>query len=351
MATRRDISLTQLAYFERCAERSSMTEAAASLHIAQSAISTSIRNLEHKLGTPLFVRRRAKGLVLTSAGETFLARARRILADIDDAVSAIDPSSLTGKLRVGVFATLAPFYVPEIVQRLADAYPGIDPEFVEVSAGELESALADHSIEVALTYDLGMSPSVRRERLRQVPLYVAVGPGHRLASRDRVRIAELGEEPMVLLDLPHSRDYFTNMFAQVGFAPVIRHRFTSFEAVRAMVARGHGFTLLNQRPVHDLTYDGGRLVVIELAEDTGNLDVVLASVQPVGTLSRRARAFVEQCRAVLASDATNTTATQIGVETTLMADTPAPELKSPPSSMKSATAPDSMRAAASNLSA
>src|SRR5216684_5157568 len=56
----RDISLTQLVYFARCAELSSMTEAAAALHVAQSAVSTSIGNLEHRLGTPLFVRRRAK---------------------------------------------------------------------------------------------------------------------------------------------------------------------------------------------------------------------------------------------------------------------------------------------------
>ena len=65
------------------------------------------------------------------------------------------------------------------------------------------------------------------------------------------------------------------------------------------MARGHGFTLLNQRPVHDLTYDGGRLVVIDLAEESGSLDIVLASAQPATELSRRAQAFVEQCRAVL----------------------------------------------------
>lgn len=295
----RDISLTQLVYFARCAELSSMTEAAASLCVVQSAVSTSIANLEHRLGTPLFVRRRAKGLVLTAAGETFLVRTRRILADIDDAMAAVDPGNVSGKLAVGVFPTLAPFCLPEIAQRLAQAYPGIDPQFIELSAGELESALTDHAVEVALTYDLGMGPSIHRERLQKAPLYVAVGPGHPLAGRERVYVFELADEPMVLLDLPHSRDYFTDVFTRRGIAPVIRHRFTSFEAVRAMVARGHGFTLLNQRPVHDLTYDGGHLVVIDLAEETPGLDVVLASAQPVATLSRRAQAFVEQCRAVL----------------------------------------------------
>jgi len=72
-----------------------------------------------------------------------------------------------------------------------------------------------------------------------------------------------------------------------------------------MVARGHGFTLLNQRPVHDLTYDGGRLVVIELEEEAGRLGVVLASAQPISTLSLRAQAFVAQCRVVVAGQAKN----------------------------------------------
>ena len=299
MKSARDISLTQLVYFARCAETSSMTDAATSLHVAQSAISTSIANLERTLGTPLFVRRRAKGLVLTSAGETFLVRTRRILADIDDAIAAVDPDSMSGVLRVGVFPTLAPFYVPEIAQRLAQSHPELDPEFVELSADQLEPALADHSVEVALTYDLGLAPAIHAERLCQAPLYVAVAPDHRLAQRARIRTDDLAGEPMVLLDLPYSRDYFTNALARLGLSPTIRHRFTSFEAVRAMVARGHGFTLLNQRPIHDLTYDGGRLVVIELEDDAGSLDIVLASMQPIDALNRRALAFVAECRAVV----------------------------------------------------
>ena len=293
-----------------------MTEAAASLCVVQSAVSTSIANLEHRLGTPLFVRRRAKGLVLTAAGEAFLVRTRRILADIDDAVASVDPGNVSGKLYVGVFPTLAPFFLPEIAQRLAQAYPGIDPQFIELSAGELESALTDHAVEVALTYDLGMGAAIHRERLRQAPLYVAVGPDHPLAGRDRIYVFELANEPMVLLDLPHSRDYFTDVFTRRGIAPVVRHRFTSFEAVRAMVARGHGFTLLNQRPVHDLTYDGGRLVVIDLAEETPSLDVVLASARPIAALSRRAQAFVEQCRAVLGPHATKAGEASARVKTT-----------------------------------
>ena len=143
---------------------------------------------------------------------------------------------------------------------------------------------------MALTYDLGLGPTIHRERLCEAPLYAAVGPDHRLAGRSHGSLPSSSPaSPWSSLDLPHSRDYFTEVFARLGFAPAVRHRFTSFEAVRAMVARGQGFTLLNQRPVHDLTYDGGRLVAIDLDDEVGGLDMVLASIVPVSALSRRAQ--------------------------------------------------------------
>src|ERR1700710_2834137 len=68
----RDISLSQLRYFLMAAEHGSMTEAAGALFIAQSAVSSAVARLEDSLGTQLFIRQRAKGLVLTADGLEFL---------------------------------------------------------------------------------------------------------------------------------------------------------------------------------------------------------------------------------------------------------------------------------------
>jgi DNA-binding transcriptional LysR family regulator len=61
---------------------------------------------------------------------------------------------------------------------------------------------------------------------------------------------------MILLDLPHSAGYFLSLFAERGLEPLIRHHSTGFETVRALVAAGEGFAVLNQRPLHDTTYTG-----------------------------------------------------------------------------------------------
>jgi DNA-binding transcriptional LysR family regulator len=291
-----DISLTQLRYFVAAAEQGSMTWAADELFVAQSAISTSIANLEKSLGVQLLIRRRAKGLQLTTQGADFLQRSRGILAAVDDAVNALRPENTAGRVNVGCFRTLAPFYLPSIVSALEEAHPELQLDVSELLADGVNDALRDQAIEVALTYDLGLDGDITREVLAQVPLYVAVGATHPLAGRSSVRLADLVEEPMVLLDLPVSRDYFMQTFTDHGLRPSVRYRFANFEAVRAMVASGHGFTLLNQQPKLGYTYSGGELHRLNIVEPTRPLDIVLARRASSAPMTRKASLFADEAR-------------------------------------------------------
>ncbi|OOB92216.1 LysR family transcriptional regulator [Rathayibacter sp. VKM Ac-2630] len=295
-----DISLTQLRYFVAAAERGSMTWAAEELFVAQSAISTSIANLEKSLGTQLLIRRRAKGLQLTTQGIDFLQRSRGILAAVDDAVSALRPENTAGRVNVGCFRTLAPFYLPSIVSALEEAHPELQLDVTELLADAVNDALHHQAIEIALTYDLGLDVDITREVLAEVPLYVTVGSTHPLAGRSAVRLADLVDEPMVLLDLPVSRDYFLQAFTDQGLRPSVRYRFANFEGVRAMVASGHGFTLLNQQPKLSYTYSGGELHRLSIIEPTRPLDIVLARRTDSSPMTRKAGLFAEQARLAVA---------------------------------------------------
>lgn len=295
-----DISLTQLRYFIAAAEQGSMTWAADELFVAQSAISTSIANLERSLGVQLLIRRRAKGLQLTTQGVEFLQRSRGILAALDDAVSALRPENTAGRVNVGCFRTLAPFYLPSIVSALEEAHPELQLDVTELLADGVNDALHDQAIEVALTYDLGLDGDIAREVLAQVPLYAAVGATHHLAGRPTIELAELVDEPMVLLDLPVSRDYFLQAFTDHGLRPSVRYRFANFEGVRAMVASGHGFTLLNQQPKLGFTYSGGELQRLSIVEPTRPLDIVLARRASAPPMTRKAALFAEEARRAVA---------------------------------------------------
>jgi DNA-binding transcriptional LysR family regulator len=100
---------------------------------------------------------------------------------------------------------------------------------------------------------------------------------------------------MVLLDLPHSRDYFLSLPRRAGFTPQIRFRSTGYETVRSLVAHGFGFSILNQRPAHDLTYDGRRVAALELTDSAPALELVIAHLTGV-RLTNRASAFKELCK-------------------------------------------------------
>ncbi|POX37744.1 LysR family transcriptional regulator [Streptomyces sp. Ru73] len=295
-----NFTLVQLRYFLAAAELGSMTAAAQRISVSQSAISTAVTHLERELGVQLLIRHHAKGLSLTRAGERFLHELRGFLTHAEGLTETARSlgTELVGELAVGCFQTLAPFFLPRLLREFGDAHPAVRVEVTEGDIRAVQQDLRGGRCELALLYDLGLDPDIEREVLAVAPPYALVPAGHPLAGAGAVRLADLAAEPMILLDLPLSRDYFRSLFLKTGVEPKVRHRSTSYETVRAMVAAGHGFALLNQRPVHDATYDGGRAVALRLTDPLPALPVVLARLSGVRPTAR-AQAFAAVCRAAL----------------------------------------------------
>ena len=133
--------------------------------------------------------------------------------------------------------------------------------------------------------------------MERVPPHVIVAADHPLASSPEreVSLHQLADEPFILLDLPHTREYFLELFRLAGMEPTIRHRASGYETVRSFVARGHGYSVLNQRLHHDLTYAGGRVVPLRIVEDLPGIEVLL--VRPAGARpTAKSTAFSEVTR-------------------------------------------------------
>lgn len=300
MSQRPEFTLVQLQYFLAAAESGSMTAAAQSLQVAQSAISTAVANLERILRLQLFIRHHARGLTLTADGDRFLREARNLLtqaAELASSAAGISTAAV-GPLTVGCFVTLAPFHMPRLLSDLAVEFPFLDVDIVEGESGYLQSELRSGRCELALMYDLGLESDLERELLSVAPPYAILAPEHPLAVAGRgAWLRDLARDPMVLLDLPHSRDYFRALVASSGVAPQIRYRTANYETVRALVARGHGFAILNQKPHSATTYDGGSVAIVPLLDQLSPLPIVLTRL-PGLRLSARAEAFASRCRAV-----------------------------------------------------
>ena len=288
-------TLKQLAYFAAAAERSSVTAAARALHVSQPSISTAIAHLERVLGAQLFLRRHAQGLALTPAGRRLFAEARRLLAHAEElGLSArSEGERLRGELHLGYFMTFAPYYLPGLLLRFGRCHPEVAVKLHEGDIESLRRGLVLGAFEIALLYDLALGPELICQPLAALKPYVLLPRDHALARRRHVSLRALAAEPFILLDLPHSREYFRAIFLAYGLEPAVRYSTPSLEMVRGLVARGHGVGLLNIRPEGDRAYDGAPLACRPLAEDSPPLRVVLA--QPAQARPTRAAEAFRAC--------------------------------------------------------
>jgi Transcriptional regulator len=301
--SRSDMTLVQLRYFITAATKRSMTEASVELHVAQSAVSTAIAQLERSLGVQLFVRQRSKGLALTDAGEQLLRDAQSLLAQVDEMADTVRGHhyDVRGTLRLACFVTLAPFVLPRLISRVEQEHPRLRIEVIEADVDGTVELLLNGSVEGAIAYDFGNVHDLTFDHLYSTPPHVILPADHPLARRKRLKLAELAGQDLVLLDMAHSREYFLGMLEAAGVQPQIRYSSRSYETVRSLVARGHGYSILNHMPQSPQTYDGGELRPIPIADDVPPLDVCFVRVTGVRPTAR-ARVIATLARELFGTD-------------------------------------------------
>ncbi|MGY2487997.1 LysR family transcriptional regulator [Cupriavidus sp. CP313] len=239
------VSLRLLRYFAAAAETGSTTAAARLLNVSQPSISVAIRELETLFEEALFARDVGARMTLTRFGVRKLAEARHILGAATAFEVDKSGDAAAGEVQIGVFRTLAPGYLPVVLRMARERYPKLSVRFVEGDLAQLEDWLHGGQIELALTYDVGMPDDIERELLAELRPYALLPAGSRLARRKgSLSLHELAQEPLILIDLPHSREFLMAPFWQFGLQPEVRYRATSLELARSMVANGLGVALL-----------------------------------------------------------------------------------------------------------
>lgn len=283
-----DVTTAQLAYFAEAADHLSMTRAAENLLVAQSAVSSSIAQLERAVGVQLFIRKPAKGLILTEAGERLHHEARSLLTRLDEALETArgQENEMRGVLVLACFVTLMPFYIPGLLSKMRTQHPDLRVEVIETDLDGMLAALRSGRAHLGLGYNFGDDTSVHTDEVTRSQPYIILPGEHRLAGQASIALEQLRGEPMVLLDLPRSRDYFLGILSDAGIEPEVRYRSGNYETVRSLVAQGHGFSILNQRPVAPLTYDGGSVVALPISDTVLALPVVIVSLNGVRATAR-----------------------------------------------------------------
>lgn len=287
-------TLRQLEYFVAAARHGSTSKAAAALSVSQPSISNAIGELEALWKETLFHRIHAQGLELTSAGKRRYHQAQAVLQGAV-ALGAAQDDRIAGDLAVGCFSTLGPMYLPAIMRTFIELYPEVKLRVVEGDTEELVSKVERGMLDLAIIYDMGLLRELTISPLGQQSPYVLLPAGHRLANHPALQVKELSGEPFILIDLPHSRDYFLSILQVGGVAPQVVLKTRSIEMVRSLVANGHGVSILVTRPSRDYSYDGKRIVCKPL-EGKIPPQKIVAATSGESRLSAAAEAFVRVAR-------------------------------------------------------
>jgi DNA-binding transcriptional LysR family regulator len=223
-----DASLRQLRYFTILAEELHFGKAAVRLGISQPALTRQIQNLEKFVGSEL-LERTQRSVSLTAAGATFAERARETLLQHDRSLEEVRNVAARGaeSLALG-FESCAPFHdFPAVVEQFLNRYPGIRLSSFQMSGPEQAEALTRHRIDLGFVHP--PVPDHERftfERVAEERFIVALPSSHRLASRKRVRTAELSKEKFVLYPrslAPSCYDAVQRICRAAGFQPRVVH--------------------------------------------------------------------------------------------------------------------------------
>ncbi len=273
------ISFKQIRYFVAAAETQKVSAAAIELGISQSAVTVAIKELEADLGVSL-IRRRIGGISLTQDGLKFLNHAKNIESNLSDAIHSMKnkEAETSGRFRLGVTYTGAGYFLLPVLARFKRSYPKVTIDLVEMSRIQLERAVHQGQVDLALLIvsNLSKNHRLKYKTLMKSPRAIWLSSSHRLNKLPEISLRDLRDEPFVQFisdeAMASAQKYLTNL----GFKPKIILKTTSMEAVRGMVATGAAITILASLVYRPWSLDGERVELRTAQDNIPSLDLGLA---------------------------------------------------------------------------
>ncbi|WP_281886068.1 LysR family transcriptional regulator [Paenibacillus sp. YYML68] len=246
----------QLQYFVKVARKQHVTQAAEELHVAQSAVSRQIHQLEEELGVQLFVQK-GRNLQLTSVGKLFLSRVETILTDLERAVSEvhefIDPEQ--GEIRIGFPHSLGIYLLPTVVARFRETHPRVKFKLRQGTYNSLIRDVMKGEIDLSFISPFPDKHShVTGDLLLQEELYAIVPQEHALSRFEEIRLEQLRDDSFVMFSEEYSlRSIVLEACQLAGFTPHIGFEGEETDTIRGLVAAGMGVSLLPEMALTEIS--------------------------------------------------------------------------------------------------
>lgn len=298
--TSRPLDPVSLQLFVAVCEEGSVARAAARETLVASALSKRLGALEAELGTPLLVRH-ARGVSPTPAGEALLARGREVLAALQRARAELGEfaDGVQGSVRVLASPSVLAERLPDDIGRFVARHPRLRVSLDERVSADIVRALHEGAADLGVLWDRIEPGELVARPYRRDHLCAVMAPGHALARRPSLRLAEILDQPSVgvatggLMDRLLRREA-----ARLGAELVHRIQVSSMDAACRIVAAGLGLAVL-PREVAVPHAGAGRLALVPLGEPWAERQFVVL-MRPHERTSAAARLLAQELEAAAA---------------------------------------------------
>lgn len=296
------MELRQLRYFIEVAKREHVSEAADALHVAQSAISRQIANLESELGVELF-EREGRNVKLTPIGKLFLTHAEVAMKAIEYAKQQIDEhlDPERGIIKIGFPTSLASQLLPNVISAFKTKYPNVAFHLRQGSYKFLIDAVKNREIDLAF---LGPVPindyEIEGHILFTENISALLPINHPLANQKSLRLGDLRNDSFVLFP----KGYILQKIAvdackQAGFMPNISSEGEDLDAIKGLVSAGMGVTLLPESTFYETTPRFTVKVPIETPQVRRTVGIIIPKKRELAPSEKLFYEFVKKFFSVL----------------------------------------------------
>ncbi|MBT52108.1 MAG: LysR family transcriptional regulator [Mameliella sp.] len=242
------MELRRIKYFLGVADELHFGRAASRLGIAQPPLSRQIAALEADIGVQLFDRSRGQ-IRLTQAGEVLERHARQIVDRLDSAYreAHLVGAGGAGRLRVAFVGSASHGVLPSLIKSYRSHFPKVELALSAMNNAALHLALVQREIDIAVARPHLADEELRREPLERERLILAVPDNSELATRETIRLADLGDQAFVLYPRrprPSYADFVLDLCRQVNFEPATLELAQDYQTAITLVSVGAGISVV-----------------------------------------------------------------------------------------------------------
>ncbi len=283
------MEIRQLKHFLAVAKYKNFTLAAKNLHIAQPALSISIKKFESQLGISLF-KRDERSVELTHEGNVLAEHAQRILRQVDDAQLALDELKglVKGEVRLGTPGMMGSYFFPQIVMAFKSRFPNLKIVVIEAGSQSIRKMLLNGELDIGVIQNRNVPEQLEVDHLIQSQMVAAVGKQHTLADSKSITFREFFNHDLVMFQKGYfHREFIDSICQKENFTPKIAFETNLLPMILNIVRQEYAIT-----PLLELVTEKETDLVAIPFDPPITLDLVLAW-RKEGYLSNADRTFIE----------------------------------------------------------